>query len=359
MNSKKRAPDNPTSTAITSNAAAGSVSITIPLQITISLGAAAAVRPPQPVGGQPEITRPLALAEAVAQFSADSLADREFTWRAALSTALASKLAYASQAIVESTAQAWGLTRCTFLDAVDTQCFVAVTAEAVLVAFRGTENIRDWLADLNARRVTRSYGLVHRGFYHAFNDVRSQLEQTLALLPGRRIVLTGHSLGGALATVAAAEWFSSGAFAPAAIYTYGQPRVGNETFRRYVNQKVGNTFSRFVNDDDIVTRVPPGFRHVGKVFHFDASGELQNFTEAASASTLEATAPDTASTEPPPLTDAQFDRLRAELLAARQGSSLEGMPESRIATPELEGFFPSVRDHYLDNYISKIAQHLS
>jgi pimeloyl-ACP methyl ester carboxylesterase len=340
------------------DSAAGGVTLTIPLQITISLGAPLS-GPGQPlVAGELEGSRAAAIPAAEAEFSVESLAAAEFTWRTALSLAMASNLAYSPRSTVEGTGATWGLSNCRFVEAVDTQCFIASMPDAVLVAFRGTESIRDWLADLNARRVTRDYGLVHRGFYHAFNDVRLQLEAILASLPGRRVVLTGHSLGGAIATVAAAEWLNAGSFRIGSVYTYGQPRVGNEAFRQYLNGKVGESFSRFVNDDDLVTRVPPGFKHVGKVFHFDASGDLQNRTEAAAASTLEATAPDTASTEPPPLTEAQFDQLRAELLAARQGSSLEAMPESAIATPELEGFFPSIRDHSMSNYIRKILRHV-
>lgn len=340
----------------TSNANAGAVTITIPLQVTISLGAASVVAG---FVARERTGASLAVAtEAAEQFSVESLAATQFTWRTALSLAMASNLAYSPRGIVESTATAWGLSGCRFIEAADTQCFVASTPEVALVAFRGTESVRDWLADLNALRVTRPYGRVHRGFYHAFNDVRSLIESMLSGPASRRIVLTGHSLGGALATVAAAEWFSAGDFQPATIYTYGQPRVGDNSFRNFLNLKIGERFSRFVNDDDIVPRVPPGFRHVGKVFHFDEDGNLQDSEEAFAGSALEAAAPDTASTEPPPLTEAEFDQLRAQLLAARQGSRLEAMPESAIATPQLEGLLPSFRDHALDNYIRKILLHL-
>src|SRR5687768_14475576 len=142
--------------------AGGAVTITIPLQITISLGAAgAAPLAPFVAAGQAATAT-----EAVAQFSVESLAATQFTWRTALSLAMASNLAYSAKSVVESTAAAWGLSTCRFIEAVDTQCLVASSADVALVAFRGTQGVADWLADLNALRVKRPYSRVHRGFYH-------------------------------------------------------------------------------------------------------------------------------------------------------------------------------------------------
>jgi len=187
------------------NANANAVTVNIPLRITLSFGGASGgVAPVSLIGG---MTAPVSglTTEAIANFSVGSIAARNFTWRTALSLAMASDLAYSPRDVVERTALNWGLNTCAFVEALDTQSFVAATNDVALIAFRGTESIRDWITDLNARRVTRPYGLVHRGFYHAFNDVRTRLERVLESFPERKIVLTGHSLGGALATVAAAE----------------------------------------------------------------------------------------------------------------------------------------------------------
>src|SRR5262249_14299388 len=70
---------------------------------------------------------------------------------------------------------------------------------------------------------------------------------------------TGHSLGAALATLAATRR------APQAVYTFGSPRVGKEAF---VRSLMSIPIYRVVDDEDVVTRVPPeilGFRHVGEV----------------------------------------------------------------------------------------------
>ena len=99
----------------------------------------------------------------------------------------------------------WGLASCDFFDEADTQGFVATTADVALVAFRGSESFNDWLGNLDVASIDRPYGHVHRGFYKDFRVVQDWLFGKLSQLNKGRIVVTGHSLGGALATVFAAE----------------------------------------------------------------------------------------------------------------------------------------------------------
>jgi hypothetical protein len=324
------------------------VTFTIPLNISISLGPIEFGTGGTPLGVTPDGLKFATSTEGLAaRFSREFLASTTFTWQTALSLALASKLAYASPSEVRSTAiSTWGLSKCQFFEANDTQCFVCTTPDVALISFRGTESIGDWLADLNARSHVRPFGAIHRGFYHAFQDVRSQLQFALENLGGLPLLLTGHSLGGALATVAAAEW--QGRYEIQGVYTYGQPRCGNNKFNAFMNKHFGDSFHRFVNDDDIVTRVPPGFRHVGRLYHFDASGKLQDAQESLGI--------DAEYSELPPLTEAEFDHLRAQLLAARSATPTGELTPA--ALPMTEGFFPSFFDHRLDGYISKIQNQI-
>jgi hypothetical protein len=294
----------------------------------------------------------------VTQFSASSLLATEFKWETALSLALASNLSYEDRAAVESTARgAWGLDGCRFVETDDTQCFVAWSAQAALVAFRGSESLGDWIANLNIVGTTQPYGRVHRGFLGAFQVVDAQLRSALTGLAGRQILITGHSLGGALATIAAAEWQSQ--LPIAWVYTYGQPAVGKGAFPSFMAQNYAGKFVRFVNDDDIVARVPPTYRHVGRLIRFDAEGELLNQLESAAAEATGAAAPALAQSpaEPSMLTQTEFDLLRARLLEQRAHARTAGlaMPDSLA----LEGFVPSFSDHSLDEYIAKIAAKVS
>ncbi|QGJ71794.1 Serine protease [Planctomycetales bacterium 10988] len=283
----------------------------------------------------------LPLGEALNLFSLDSLSTTGFDWEASLSLAVCSKLAYATASIVEAAVTGtMGFDDGEFVDENETQCFIGSTTDFTLVSFRGTESLRDWLADLNVRSIQHDYGRVHRGFFGAFEDAREQLEEKIRDSGNRSLVLTGHSLGGALATVAAAEWHDM--FDIRSVYTYGQPAVVKRGFRDFFKSYLGDILIRFVNDDDIVTRVPPTYVHVGLLKHLDANGNLRPATESFGA-------------QPPTMSEREFDLLRAELLRQRINErSLGSSSTESLGAPATEGLFPSISDHSIDNYISKI-----
>jgi hypothetical protein len=140
--------------------------------------------------------------------------------------------------------------------------YIAAGDRFVIVSFTGTEVaepsrlLLDLLTDFDLRRSTDGSGaLVHRGFYRAFQTVCCQVEDSLSRFAGagqRSVWFTGHSLGAAVATLAAARWRGAGR---KALYTFGAPRIGNEDFAAHVIDAVPTY--RFVHDRDIVARVPP------------------------------------------------------------------------------------------------------
>lgn len=130
---------------------------------------------------------------------------------------------------------------------------------AVLV-FRGTEqNIKDFWTDLRVGSQTLrhlSVPAVHQGFKDALDLIWDGIDAELSMLQGP-LFYTGHSLGAALATLAAARR------RPDALYTFGSPRVGNKLFATSLS---GLPVHRVVDDEDIVATVPPealGYFHVG------------------------------------------------------------------------------------------------
>ena len=83
------------------------------------------------------------------------------------------------------------------------------------------------------------------------------------------VIITGHSFGGALATLSAVELNQRGIKAD--LVTFGSPRVGNDKFAKYANQMIKGKSLRVTYKNDIVTVIPPqtiGFRHVGQEIHF-------------------------------------------------------------------------------------------
>ena len=118
--------------------------------------------------------------------------------------------------------------------------------------FRGTQptQMADVSADLKIKcHVTKSQGLVHSGFAGALDCIWDDLEGVIDIAYNKHkfknIYFTGHSLGGALAVVAAKCKYV------AEVYTYGQPRVGNRLYAKQVKSKV----HRFVNNNDVVPRI--------------------------------------------------------------------------------------------------------
>lgn len=199
----------------------------------------------------------------------------------AVALAQAALLAYESGTlIVREVRETWGFLHCKFIDEADTQCFVAADETTLLLAFRGTESsdMDDWLTDLKIRHVAGPFGRVHAGFQAAWQSIGSKVIETLREFsgPGQTIWITGHSLGGALAVLAAASLIKE-AIPVAGLYTFGQPRVGDLAFAKKIDESLNRKIFRFVNNQDIVTRVPPrlgGYSHRGICYFFDGRGKL-------------------------------------------------------------------------------------
>jgi hypothetical protein len=276
-------------------------------------------------------------------FTLTSLRSDRFSWPAALSLALASELSYQDKAAVERVATTgWGFEVCEFLSVADTQAFIAQASGVAMVAFRGSESLGDWLANLKVLSTEGSHGGVHKGFFEAYRLVHAAVERTLLAggSASRNIWLTGHSLGGALATIAAAELQEGIKFA--GIHTFGQPRVGFQKFGQYIHQRSGERFVRFVNNDDLVTRVPPGYEHVGRLIHFDPSGQVE---DGAGAAELK---------EPPPLTPAEFEAVKQEIRAIEADLGGAGALSDETLDATAEGLIPGLRDHKIAHYIAFI-----
>lgn len=137
--------------------------------------------------------------------------------------------------------------------------FAGAKPFAVLV-FRGTEQtVKDFVTDLKVGipPFGKTEICVHKGFQEAFDSVWSEIDNALTHLICP-IYYAGHSLGAALATLAAVRR------RPKATYTFGSPRVGNQAF---VDSLADAQIYRIVDDQDIVATVPleaMGFKHVGE-----------------------------------------------------------------------------------------------
>ena len=108
----------------------------------------------------------------------------------------------------------------------------------------------------------------HVGFQAAMNAVRNDIDAAVALsrATGKPLFIAGHSLGGALAGLAALRAAEAGQ-APRAVYVFGMPRAGDKDFRDAYNARLGDVTYRLAHGRDIVSRVPPSwvdYCHVGR-----------------------------------------------------------------------------------------------
>lgn len=156
------------------------------------------------------------------------------------------------------------------------------------ISFRGTDEVKDWLDNIKLFSEKALFGEFHRGFWQATNDVWELVEkyqssnqssdQSSKKVPRKPLFLTGHSLGGAMATVAAARLIHQDK--PfISCYTFGQPRTMTIETARIFNMEAKFRFFRFQNSNDIVTRIPArlmNYSHVGSYLYIDEDQKLYN-----------------------------------------------------------------------------------
>ncbi|MCP3977638.1 MAG: lipase family protein [bacterium] len=189
-------------------------------------------------------------------------------------TADLSRLAYKDGPATQAGAAGHGLSEFKFFSASSTQAFTAADASTRFLAFRGTESTNpvDWARDAQFKPRPGALGKVHSGFDAALDEVWAQVQAEIAG-DTRPLIITGHSLGGGLAFMAAARLADAGAL-PAAVYVFGCPRTGLSDFRDAYDAALQDVTLRIINHIDLVTRVPllaQGYRAPGRRMYFDES----------------------------------------------------------------------------------------
>ena len=196
----------------------------------------------------------------------------------------ASTLVYADKAYVKQRFSEAGLKRTKFFNRFGTQCFIAANSRFAIVAFRGSEiwkrnerfdpdqMIADFKTNIDIRLSDWIRGgRVHSGFKAALDDVWEEMLPEIKILEARgiKIWVTGHSLGAALATLAADRLqYVQG------LYTFGSPRVGDQEFQSRFQLKA----FRVVNGNDIVTKMPAKnpYHHVGELKFIAPKGGIKD-----------------------------------------------------------------------------------
>lgn len=196
----------------------------------------------------------------------------------ALTTTQLSRIAYHPLDQAERDIEPMGLMGFQKFSGTSTQAFIAQDEVRRYLVFRGTESTKpiDWMRDAEFKPVAGVFGTqVHSGFRRALDEVWDDILPHVSD-DDRSLVITGHSLGGGLTTLAAARLVADGHKVDA-VYTYGSPRTGLKDFATAYTAALGSTTYRVINHIDIVTRVPlliQKYRHVGRRMYFDGAGSF-------------------------------------------------------------------------------------
>lgn len=172
-----------------------------------------------------------------------------------------------------------GFTGHKFFENDGAQCHAFWNKNEYVLAFRGTEpdELSDVLADLNAiPRGAMTHGLVHSGFRGELDNIWDTVYKHHGKAhSAKTFYITGHSLGAAMATVATSRFEE---YTPIKqLTTFGSPRVGTRKFVK----NIATPHKRFVNNNDIVTKVPlwlMGYKHHGDLQYINFYGNIRKLT---------------------------------------------------------------------------------
>ncbi|MBK1879439.1 lipase family protein [Pelagicoccus mobilis] len=192
--------------------------------------------------------------------------------------AQSSMLAYVTeQDFITETFAEIGYDSTEFFDREGTFAYLAEDERNIIVSFRGTESADriDYLTD--ARFIQKDFtihGKAHSGFILALSKVESQIlysiKKRTSDAPDKKVWLTGHSMGAALATLFAIKYPEE----VDAVYAIGSPRTVNKALAQHWHERL--PLFRIVNNNDLVTRVPspPFYQHIGPTYFLTSEGQL-------------------------------------------------------------------------------------
>jgi len=159
-------------------------------------------------------------------------------------------------------------------------CTILGYDDFIVVAFRGTDvsELADWKTNWHSKPVQGPWGLVHGGYLAAvdllWNDVSAAVRQLRHR--EQKLLMTGHSMGGALAVLAAARFEMDGTMAVESIYTFGQPAVAEPAFTSELERRLSHRYFRFVHSVDSIPNlhVDIALKHGGQQVFIDRGGRM-------------------------------------------------------------------------------------
>ena len=235
--------------------------------------------------------------------------------------------------------------------------YVLVIEDAAVVVFRGTDDASDWVVNLKIAATNTTHGGVHRGFHLSYQPLKPQIQSLLSRAERKHLWITGHSLGGALAVLCAYDLIENQRREVAGVMTFGQPMVARPKLAAHLDSILSSRFAHFVNESDVVPRIPPSYRHCGSLVWYKNGTIRRSRPNQPLPATSEKEAPDSFGAnevEVDPLSREEFRALQAQLKVENAAP-----PDViRDDMPQPQGSSPLIQDHAIALYVEKIRLHL-
>lgn len=227
-----------------------------------------------------------------------------------------------------------GFTNIEIMKVENTEWIMATKGDIVYIAFRGTDSIKDFLNNARSRKKKiKIIGHVHNGFYQATTKAIHKTISYLQQHHGKKVYFTGHSLGGAIATIMFAYLSNMMKFdLNSFCCTFGAPRVFSRKASMALSKTYNDRLYRFVYDLDIVPRLPlrlMNYRHFGNLYFIDKKKFLwKNISQIRKIEIIVNSLD-------------RFEMITGGLLSVF----------GRM-------FFSSMQDHSIDNYVEYVSRYL-
>jgi triacylglycerol lipase len=230
--------------------------------------------------------------------------------------------------------------------------YVASGKDVTVIAFRGTNarEISDWIANLDCLSTDTQYGAIHKGFYNAYQSLKPQIVTLIGESKPKHLWITGHSLGGALALACAYDLIENEKVHLDGIITFGQPIVAHKQLAEHLDAVLLGRYAYFVNEADIVPRVPPNYTYCGSLVWFTGNGIKRSKPKHQVLGAIGAGNTSSKDVEEIiPLSKDEFQKLQTEL--RNTDTEPDRLPDGRLI---LKGNLPWIRDHSMELYLERI-----
>ena len=189
--------------------------------------------------------------------------DESFSWDNAYLLSQMALLPHSPKAEIKKAMTKWDFPDYHVIErkGINPRAIIASKDDYLVVSFRGTDNLRETLADfviITAETKNSAFeGKVHKGFWKLYNNIRAELLAKVKLYAqgDKKIYVSGHSMGAAMAIFTAHELNHLG-YNIAGLYEFASPRVGNTVLSEFFRAQDFPKFN-IAEPNDIVPQIPP------------------------------------------------------------------------------------------------------